>query len=123
MVSGLMFADDLVRVSGTPEGLQKQIQKALEHTRKWKVTANIRKCEVRVSDEDEKNPVEFKLKWGEEQLPIVGQYTYLGWYPTEKQKRTEQNPFNIVTNILNMSQVGLLYVYRFFRQPHSFPAH
>ena len=33
-VSGLMFADDLVGISETPEGLQKQIEKALKHTRK-----------------------------------------------------------------------------------------
>ena len=30
MVSGLMFADDFVGISETPEGLQKQIEKALE---------------------------------------------------------------------------------------------
>ena len=29
MVSGLMFADDFVGLAETPEGLQKQIQKAL----------------------------------------------------------------------------------------------
>ena len=44
MVSGLMFADDFVGISETPEGLQKQIQKALEYARKWRVTANVKKC-------------------------------------------------------------------------------
>ena len=33
-VLGLMFADDFVGISETPEGLQKQIEKALEYTRK-----------------------------------------------------------------------------------------
>ena len=33
-VSRLMFADDFVGISETPEGLQKQIEKALEYTRK-----------------------------------------------------------------------------------------
>ena len=42
-VSGLMFADDFVGISETPEGLQKQIEKALEYTRKWRVTANVKK--------------------------------------------------------------------------------
>eukprot|EP00904_Undaria_pinnatifida_P014142 jgi/Undpi1/9859/HiC_scaffold_28.g12313.m1 len=37
---GLMFADDFVGISETPEGFQKQIEKALEYTRKWTVTAN-----------------------------------------------------------------------------------
>ena len=38
MVSGLMFADEFVGISETPEGLQKQTEKALEYTRKWRVT-------------------------------------------------------------------------------------
>ena len=33
-VSGLMFADDFVGKSETPEGLQKQIEEAPEYTRK-----------------------------------------------------------------------------------------
>ena len=33
-VSELMFADDFVGISETPEGLEKQIDKALEYTRK-----------------------------------------------------------------------------------------
>ena len=51
-VSGLMFADDFVGISETPEGLQKQIEKALEYTRKWRVTANVKKCAVVVCNED-----------------------------------------------------------------------
>ena len=43
-VSGLMFADDFVLISETPEGLQQQIEKALKYTRKWRVTANVEKC-------------------------------------------------------------------------------
>ena len=50
-VSGLMFADDIVGISETPEELQKQIEKTLEYTRKWRVTANVKKCEV-VCNED-----------------------------------------------------------------------
>ena len=34
MASGLMFADDFVGISGTVEGLQEQIEKALDYTRK-----------------------------------------------------------------------------------------
>ena len=78
IVSGLMFADDFVGIAETPEGLQNQIDKALEYTRKWKVTANVTKSAILVCNEDKKNPVEFKWMWGEEELPIVDQYTYLG---------------------------------------------
>ena len=62
MVSDLIFADNFVGISGTAEGLQKQIEKALEYTRKWRVTANIDKCAVLVCHEDKKKPVEFKWK-------------------------------------------------------------
>ena len=59
-VLGLMFADGFVGLAETPEGLQKQIEKALEYTRKWRVTANVNKCAILVCNEDKKNPVEFK---------------------------------------------------------------
>ena len=55
MVSGLMFADDFVGVSGTAEGLQEQIQKALEYTRKWRVPANVNICAVLVRNEGKKS--------------------------------------------------------------------
>ena len=78
MISGLMFADDFVGLAETPDGLQEQMEKALEYTGKWRITANINKSTIGVCNEDNKNPVEFKWKWGEEELPIVDQYTYLG---------------------------------------------
>ena len=78
-LSRLMFADDSVWTSETPEGLQKQIEKALEYTRKWRVTANLKRCAaVVVCNEGKVNPVTFKRKWGEDELPMADQYTYLG---------------------------------------------
>ena len=76
-VSGLMFADDFVGISETPQGLQ-QIEKTVEYIRKWRVTANVKKCAVVVCNEDKGNPVKFKWKWGEDELPIADQHTYLG---------------------------------------------
>ena len=66
MVSGLTCADDLVGFSGIAEGLQEQIEKALEYTRKWRVIANVNQCTVLVCDADKKRPVEFKWKLGGE---------------------------------------------------------
>ena len=78
-VSGLMFADDFVGISETPEGLQRQIEKALEYTRKWRVTANVKKCAVVECNENiEVNPVNLKWKWGKGELPVVDKHTYLG---------------------------------------------
>ena len=51
-VSGLMFADDFVGISETPEGLQKRIEKSLDYTTKWRVTANVKKCVVVVCNEN-----------------------------------------------------------------------
>ena len=73
-----MFADDFVGISETPQGLQKQIGKAVEYTRNWRVTANVKKCAVVVCNEDKVNPVTFKWQWGEHELPIADQCTYLG---------------------------------------------
>ena len=73
MVSGLLFADDFVGISGTAEGLQEQIEKAPKFTRKWRVTANVNKYAVLVCTEDKKKPVDFKWKWEGEELPIVDQ--------------------------------------------------
>ena len=44
-VSRLMFADDFVGISETPEGLQKQRQKAPDYTRKLRVTANVKRVQ------------------------------------------------------------------------------
>ena len=38
----------------------------------------MKKCVVVVCNEDKVNLVNFKLKWGENELPMVDQYTYLG---------------------------------------------
>ena len=38
----------------------------------------MKKCAVVVCNEDKVNPVNFKWMWGEDDLPVVDQYTYLG---------------------------------------------
>ena len=45
--------------------MQKQVEKALEYARKWRVTVNVNKCAVLFCDEDKENPVESKWRWGE----------------------------------------------------------
>ena len=43
-----------------------------------RMTANVDKSAIRVCNEDKKSLVEFKYKWGEGELLIVDQNTYLG---------------------------------------------
>ena len=42
------------------------------------MTANVKKCAVVVCSGDMVSPVSFSSKWGEDELLIVDQYTYLG---------------------------------------------
>ena len=39
---------------------------------------DVEKCDVVARNENKGNPVSFQRKWGEEGLPIVDQYTYIG---------------------------------------------
>ena len=60
------------------EGLQKQIEKALAHTRHSRVIANEKKGEAVVCNEDNVNPTNFEWKWGEDDIPMADQCTCLG---------------------------------------------
>ena len=42
------------------------------------MTANVKKCAVAVRNEGNVNRVNFSWQWGEDELPIVNPYTYLG---------------------------------------------
>lgn len=77
-VSGLSYADDFVGVSDTREGLQKQIDIAMELASKWRLSANVMKCAVMVCNDKNAEEVDFEWKWGDEELPRVDQYIYLG---------------------------------------------
>ena len=44
-VSGLMFADNFVGISGRPEGLQHQIEKALKYSKIWRVRRTQRRAQ------------------------------------------------------------------------------
>ncbi|CAB1098704.1 unnamed protein product [Ectocarpus sp. CCAP 1310/34] len=77
-VSGMLFADDFVGMSDTPEGLQLQIDAAKKFTDKWRLSANVQKSAVMVCNENKEEPVEHRWKWGIEEIAVVDQYTYLG---------------------------------------------
>ncbi|CAB1118469.1 unnamed protein product [Ectocarpus sp. CCAP 1310/34] len=77
-VSGMLFADDFVGMSDTPEGLQLKIDAAKKFTDKWRLPANVKKSAVMACNENKEEPVEHRWKWGIEETALVDQYTYLG---------------------------------------------
>jgi len=77
-VSGMLFADDFVGMSDTPEGLQIQINAAKAYADKWRLSANVPKCAVVICNGDGDDEVGAKWTWGDKELPIVEKYTYLG---------------------------------------------
>ena len=69
-----MLVHDFVGMSETPEGLQKQTVEALEYTRRCRVVAHAKKRGSCATNIRKTRP----WKWGEDELSIVDQYTYLG---------------------------------------------
>ena len=75
-----------------PRDCSKQVEEAPYYTRKWRATANVKKCAVRsavvVCNENEMNPVNFSWKWREDGLPILYQYTLARTLTYRSQKTT-----------------------------------
>lgn len=53
-VSGLLFVDDCVGISDTLEGLKKQIGAAMDSTREWRISINVKKCAVTAYSDSKK---------------------------------------------------------------------
>ncbi|CAB1106369.1 unnamed protein product [Ectocarpus sp. CCAP 1310/34] len=71
----MLFADDFVGMSDTPEGLQLQIDAAKKFTDKWRLSANVQKSAVMVCNESKEEPAEHRWKWGIEEIAEVDQHT------------------------------------------------
>lgn len=77
-VSGLLFVGDLVEISDTLEELQKQTDLSMEYDRKWRLSANVKKCAAMVCNYGKVKEVNFRWKWGDKDLPRIDQYTCVG---------------------------------------------
>ena len=75
IIGGMLFADDFVGVSDSGEELQKLIDVVHAYCCKWRLKANVSKSAVMVFARD---AVKGDWKWGENSLPKVCKYTYLG---------------------------------------------
>ncbi|CAN0550629.1 unnamed protein product, partial [Ectocarpus sp. 12 AP-2014] len=76
-LSGMLFEDDFVGMSDTLEGHQLLTAAAKDNTDEWRLYANVQKGAVQVCNKDGEKPVEYRWKWGVEELAVVDQCTYL----------------------------------------------
>ena len=74
-IGGMLFADDFVGVSNSEEELQRLINVAHAYCYKWRLKANVSKNTVVVFARE---LVEGSWNWGEQALPRLSKYTYLG---------------------------------------------
>ena len=78
MISTLMYADDIILISDSPEGLQQQLDTVHNWSTRWQLSCNIDKTKVihfsRASD-----PIStFNFKLSDNNISLVNSYKYLG---------------------------------------------
>ena len=93
-INVLLFADDLVLLSMSQEGLQKALVKLEEYCREWKLTVNTDKTKVmKLSPHYRSPPPQQQLKYQGCTLEWVNGFTYLGVYVDDRgHMQTAQAP-------------------------------
>ena len=74
----LMYADDTVLISETPDGLQNMLDKLYEYTQEWNLTVNINKTKIMVFRNNGKLRNNEKWTYDGQSLEIVESFNYLG---------------------------------------------
>ena len=75
----LLWADDLILMSETPEGLQRCVHNLQEYCLKWKLEINMKKTKVMTFNKSGKNLKSVRILVNNTLLKNVTQYTYLGF--------------------------------------------
>ena len=73
-----MYADDLLVLSPSPEGLQKSINVVKKHAEEWKLKVNTKKSNIIIFSGNVQTKNNENFQYGSETLPIVDKQTYLG---------------------------------------------
>ena len=84
----LLFADDVVLLSSTPRGLQKQINNLENASRTLGLTVNLEKTKVMVFRKGGFLSKYEKWTYAEQSLEVVNQYKYLGFTLTTRLSET-----------------------------------
>ena len=77
-VNALMYADDLILLSDTKEGLQKQIDKMGFYCDEWKLDVNIKKTKIMIFNRGN-NLIKNEFRYKDVVLQNVKQFKYLGF--------------------------------------------
>jgi hypothetical protein len=77
-VQCLLFADDLVLLSETPEGLQRSLDKLNEYCKKWLLEINPDKTKIVIFNKAGRTIKDHKFNYNGYNIESVGSYTYLG---------------------------------------------
>ena len=73
----LLYADDVVIFSDTPEGLQSQINKLFVYCQRWKLSLNTKKSQIIVFKKGN-HPCVHKWYYGDEEISVLRSLSYLG---------------------------------------------
>lgn len=74
----LLYADDIVIFSDSPEGLQKGLDILYDYCKKWKLSVNIDKSKIMIFRKGGRIRGNLSFKYGDIELEIVPKFTYLG---------------------------------------------
>ena len=84
----LMYADDLLLISPSPEGLQQSLNVVHKHAQEWKLKVNTKKSNVIIFSGNGQNKYKGNFKYENEILNIVDRQTYLGLEMTSSGRYT-----------------------------------
>ena len=77
-LSCLMYADDLILLSESHTGLQNSLNALHSYCMKWNLTVNLKKSQVMIFNKPGHLLKNYRFKYGNLNLDIVREYTYLG---------------------------------------------
>ena len=102
-ISCLMYADDLVLLSESPNGLQTCLERLETYTEKWGLKLNLKKTKVVIFHNRRRN-IKDKFYFGGHEVEITDQYKYLGTILT-KSGTFKANDANIKKKGLRASYI------------------
>ena len=77
-VSHLLYADDLILLSQSAEGLQLTLDKLHSYCLRWNLQINVKKSKAMVFNKTGKIPQNVSFHIGDSELPMVNRFKYLG---------------------------------------------